>query len=176
MISAAAAPDTWITASRSIPLLIRASARAAHWPAHYCTSVCQLAPSQEPASLRSPSRPRMAAPSASPTCATLGASTCASAPCITASTSLGDIFSPRFVSTCAGEHPQTPEEGEYGWLVAAGLALTFCSSASAIHSFSTPVSPSPSAAKSLRAHRFHPNPRPLASQTTTEITRTAMLL
>ena len=70
-------------------------------------SACQLAPSQEPASLLSPSRPRTAAPSASPTCAALGASTCASAPCITASTSLGDIFSPRFVSTCAGEHPQT---------------------------------------------------------------------
>ena len=33
------APDTWITASRSIPLLIRASTRAAHWPVHNCTSL-----------------------------------------------------------------------------------------------------------------------------------------
>ena len=33
------APDTWITASRSIPLLTRASTRAAHWPVHNCTSL-----------------------------------------------------------------------------------------------------------------------------------------
>ena len=46
------APDTWITASRSIPLLTRASARAAHWPVHNRTSlpVSSLQARSQPAS------------------------------------------------------------------------------------------------------------------------------